>query len=415
MGNNLSLLETIFSVKNVARRHKQLCILGLKLKLKRPYYNKHLYENLPIKQNKIILESCLGAYNCNPKYIVEEILKRDLPYDIVWAVDKKTNKDSFPKQVRIIDKGSREYFKECATAKIWISNERIKQCVKKGLYKRAEQIYINTWHGSLGGKKCTIDRGTLPFETLEPYMIEAEKVDYLISNSVYEDSFLKRMFWDKGTVLRLGHARNDIFFNTVLQQKAKEKLYSVYNIPTTSKIALYAPTFRDDKDMNCYTLDYETLKNSLMKKYGGHWIILVRLHPQLFKIKDQFIVDKSIINVTDYPDMQELLVLADTLVTDYSSCIFDFMLTRKPAFIFATDIEKYNNTRGLYDSLETTPFSVATNNSELATIITKFDYKKYSNRVEKFLKDKGCMEDGHAAKKVVDLIEEIIKNEYHTK
>ena len=65
--------------------------------------------------------------------------------------------------------------------------------------------------------------------------------------------------------------------------------------------------------------------------------------------------------------------------------------------------------------METTPFSVATNNSELATIITKFDYKKYSNRVEKFLKDKGCMEDGHAAKKVVDLIEEIIKNEYHTK
>lgn len=409
MGNNLTFLESLFSIKNIKRRRKQICILGVKFKIKREYKNKHVYEKLPIKTNKIILESCLGGYNCNPKYIVEEILKRNLDYDIVWAADKKTNREGFPKEVRLVDKGSEEYFKECATAKIWISNERIKKCVKRGLYKRPEQYYINTWHGSIGGKKCTIDRGTLSFDTLEPYIIESKQVDYLISNSTYEDAFLKRMFWDNGIVMQYGHARNDIFFNNSLQEKIKEKLYSLYNIPQGNKVVLYAPTFRDDKDITCYSLDYESLKVNLSEKFGGKWTVLVRLHPQLYKIKEQFICSDNIINVTDYPDMQELLVITDTLITDYSSSVFDFMLTRKPAFIFATDIEKYNNTRGLYDALTDTPFPVAADNESLKSNILGFDNDNYKKEIASFLKLKGCMEDGQASERVVDLIENIVQ------
>ena len=411
MDNKLTLIEKILSMKNVEGRHKQICILGIKFKFKREYKNRHIYEKYPIQANKIIFESCLGGYNCNPKYIVEEILKRNLSYDIVWITDQKTNKEGFPKGVRLVEKGSKEYYKDFATAKIWIHNERIKKCVKKGLYKRPEQFYINTWHGSIGGKKCTIDRGTLDFATLEPYIIEAEQVDYLISNSNYEDAFLKRMFWNNGKVLRYGHARNDIFFNIALQEKSKSSIYSKFNIPQEHKLALYAPTFRDDKDISCYTLDYEVLKDSLKNRFGGEWTVLVRLHPQLYKIKDQFICDNSIINVTDHPDMQELLVLTDVLLTDYSSSVFDFMLTKKPAFIFATDIDKYNNTRGLYDALTDTPFPVATSNEELKKNILSFNNEKYQKDVMAFLTFKGCMDDGFASKRIVDLIETLVNKE----
>ena len=84
------------------------------------------------------------------------------------------------------------------------------------------------------------------------------------------------------------------------------------------------------------------------------------------------------------------------------------MLTRRPGFIFATDIEMYNNERGFYYPLETTPFPIATTNEELASNILNFDEKKYKSDVEEFLKEKGCIEDGHSSERVVDLIEKLM-------
>lgn len=404
----LNLSERIFSIKNIKRRYKQICFMGFKIKFKRVYRNKHVFEKLPINPRKIILESCLGGYNCNPKYIVEEILKRNLLYEIVWAADKKTRLIGFPEEVRIVKKGSKSYYKECATAKIWISNERIKKCVNYGLYKRPEQYYINTWHGSLGGKKCTADRGTLSFDEMKPYMIEATQVDYLISNSSYEDDFFRRMFWNNGQVLRLGHARNDIFFNNSKKEYFKEQFFTKYKIPKDCKIVMYAPTFRDDFDTSAYSIETDKLMEVLNKKYGGEWVVLMRLHPQLSKLKEKPIYPYRVINATEHPDMQELLVISDIFITDYSSSVFDFMLTKRPAFIFATDIEKYNDERGLYDPLETTPFPIATNDEELWQNIMNFNEQKYQKDVNKFLEFKGCMEDGQASKRVVDLIESII-------
>ena len=85
------------------------------------------------------------------------------------------------------------------------------------------------------------------------------------------------------------------------------------------------------------------------------------------------------------------------------------MLSKKPAFIFATDIEKFNNDRGFYYPLESTPFPIASDNETLINNIEKFEYEEYKIKVENFIKDKGCIEDGHAAERTVDLIEELMK------
>ena len=113
-------------------------------------------------------------------------------------------------------------------------------------------------------------------------------------------------------------------------------------------------------------------------------------------------------NLSAYDDVQELLASADCAITDYSSCIFDFVLTRKPGFIYAPDIEKYNQERGFYYSLYDTPFPVARDNDELVFNIKTFDNNLYLSKVGEFLKEKGCVDDGSAALRTVNLVEKLL-------
>ena len=133
------------------------------------------------------------------------------------------------------------------------------------------------------------------------------------------------------------------------------------------------------------------------------------MHPIMRdKAEHLFNFSDKIVDVTLYPDIQELLTVSDFAISDYSSCIFDFMLTRKPVFIYANDIETYSFDQGLCYPIESTPFPICKNNYELFNNILNFNYEIYLTKVEKFLKEKGCMEDGYASKRVVDLIEQIM-------
>ena len=152
----------------------------------------------------------------------------------------------------------------------------------------------------------------------------------------------------------------------------------------------------------------KTLK-AVTSKFGGDWVVITRLHPLLINRRDDFIpAGSNIIDGTQYSDMQELLASVDLLITDYSSSIYDYVLSYKPGFIFATDIKKYDNDRGLYYPLTSTPFPVATNNEEMVKNIQNFNYDKYKSDVTEFLKGKGVVESGKASEKIVELIKEII-------
>ena len=362
-----------------------------------------------VEYNKIIFWHHFGSYACNVKYITEEIIKQKLPYDLVWIVNQHYDKfkNDFPPNIRTIKSDTPEATQEYATAKIWFASERQTAHVKNGLFKRPEQIYIQTFHGSLGIKKTGVDRGDLPRRAYKYSKIDAKQIDYLISNGTYTTDFFKRIFWNNGKILETGHPRNDIFFND--NSKIKEKVYQKLNIDPNKKIVMYAPTLREDRDMTCYTLDYEKVIKAFENKFGGEWILLTRLHPLIMELNENFKVHSDfIIDATEYSDMQELLVASDALITDYSSCIYDFVLSRKPGFIYATDVKKYDNSRGLYYPLTSTPFPVAENNDQMFDNIMNFNNEKYLKDVESFLVDKGCIDDGHASERVVELIKEII-------
>ena len=367
------------------------------------------YASKPIVPNKIVFDNYMGkGYGCNPKYVVEELLKKyPGKFDIVWLATKKNSHD-FPEGIRVVDYASRAAREEFATAKIWISNYHKISFIKKGMYKRPEQVYIQMWHGSLGIKKIENDVQCLTVDTswLNMAQLNSQMTDYWISNSAFETAIYKRAFWNVENVLEYGHPRDDLLLGDM--SAARKKVETMYGLEG-KKILFYAPTFREDYRLDCYRIDYRSLQKTLSEKFGGEWVVLVRLHPRVQKFAEQVIPrSKSIFNATDYLDIQELLAAADCMITDYSSCIFDYVLTRRPALIYAPDLEEYNTERGFYYPLEEAPFPIARDNFQLVHSVETFDENAYKKRCEKFLQEKGCIEDGHAAERVVDLIAKIV-------
>ena len=372
-----------------------------------------LYANKPIQQNKIVFDNYMGkGYGCNPKYVVQELLeKHPGEFDLVWAVSEDDYvKGMFPPGVRSVIYESAEAKKEFATAKMWVSNYHKIVFVKKGMYKRPGQRFIQMWHGSLGIKRIEND---VPGLVVDPNWLSfakqsSEMVDYWISNSSFETEIYKRAFWNVRQVLEYGHPRNDLLLSPQRMSEVRDKVSRQFGI-LNKKILLYAPTFREDYRLDCYGLDYTALQESLQKRFGGEWVFLVRLHPRVRKYSNMIIPkNSSVMDVTYYDDIQELIACADCMITDYSSCVFDFMLTKRPAFIYATDIDEFNHERGFYYPLDATPFPIATDNRGLLDRIEQFDAGRYEKDVDAFLKEKGCIEDGHASERIAQLIAEIM-------
>lgn len=405
-----TFLEKVFSMKNI-NQYKVIKILGATIKINRKKFLKKYYK-LPIKQNKIVFSNYMGkGFGCNPKYIAEEILNRGLNYDLVWLAKKDSDMTDTPNKIRIVDYSSKQALKELITAKVWVDNYHKISMIKKGLRKRDNQTYIQTWHGSLGIKKIekTVDCLTENKDWEQNAIINSQMTDYWISNSKFETDVYRTSFWDVKDIKELGHPRNDVFFRN--SEEAVNKVKAYCSIPQDTNILLYAPSFREDEGIGYYQLTYQKVLDALETKTGKKWVALSRLHPRVAKFSKILLENEpNVVDVSDYPDIQELLISADIMITDYSSCIFDFMLAGKPAFIYATDIEQYNTERGFYYPLETTPFPIAQNNDELIENIHNFKIEEYKNKLELFLKDKGCIEDGNAAKRVVDLIERIVNN-----
>ena len=415
------ILNNVFSIRNKDDK-KVITVLGINYDMDKYLISKSLckiYSKRPIKKNKIVFCSLSGkGYNCNPKYITEEIIKRKLDLELVWLFNSENKSDienaGFPDCVKVVS-FKKDGLSELSDAKIWIDNARKLEHVKSGLIKRKEQVYINTFHGSFGikklGKVSNEIKGIQDSDKISA-LIEKDgsMVDYFISNCEWEEGLLKDGFTFKNCVAkRFGHPRNDIFFKSEEEkQKIRAKVFSKLGITSGCKFILYAPTYRSERILDCYAID----TNKLINLYGDNTVIAVRMHPSQQKDASKiFKFNDKIINASFYPDIQELMLITDIMITDYSSCIFDFLLTGKPGFIFATDLEKYNNKRGFYYPIETTPFPIATSNDELIENIRNFNIEEYKTKSELFLKEKGSVEDGKASERTVDLIEKILKGE----
>ncbi len=359
----------------------------------------------PVKNNKVFISNYYGkGFGDNAKYICLELMKNNRELDIVWAVNDL--KEEMPKEIRIVKNKSIKYFYELATAKVWIDNCRKYFYIKK----RKNQIYIQTWHGDVGMKKCEADAiASLDEKYIESAQNDSRMIDYFIAGNRMMLEYIKDYFWYRGKILKIGSPRRDIFYSNQIEKSIQ--IRQKIGIDVDVKIFLYAPTFRNinsEESLKVYNLDWNGVKKTLEEKFGGTWIGLIRLHPNLSNYYEKLEIPSNIINVNDYPDMQELLLISDCCISDYSSALFEFAVTNKMGFIYAEDLEEYKKDRDLRFSFEQIPFDIANTNKELIDNIKHFDFDEYKHNIKYFFKDiNGLYDDGHASQKIAELITNI--------
>ena len=359
---------------------------------------------LPMKKKKIFFLSYYGSqYGCSPKYLSEYFVKHHPEWDVVWAFTEPDKHDHLGiRKVRYL---SLRYFYELCTSKAFVTNYRMTELYKK----RKKQLYIQTWHSSLRLKMIEGDAE----QTLPPHYVKMAKRDSLqisalLSGCQYSTEIFKRCFWYDGPIIPTGTPREDILFSNdhSLRSEIKKKM----RVRTDTRILLYAPTFRKDNTLKYYNIQFTELIKALRTKWGGNWKILLRLHPHLRDFSHQLVGDNiHIIDATAYDDIQELLYIADVVISDYSSLIFDFAMTQRPCLLYVPDIVEYTSSdRRLYFDINTLPFPKCMDNEELCKCIETFDITKYQQEVSAFNQKTGSYETGNSCKNVAEYILENI-------
>ena len=360
----------------------------------------------PIKRNKVAVSCYFGkGYGDNPKYIVEELRKQDKYYDIVWQV--KDLKEEFPPDIRKVKYNSVRSVYEMATARVWIDNCRKPVFVRK----RRGQYYIMTWHSGIAFKKVEKDAK----ESLTPNYVklatrDSRMANLFISGSKWRSENYRNAFWYDGKIAEVGVPKEDDFFR--IDEKMLTGIREKLHLEKDTHIMFYAPTFRKSKEadmVEIYNLDWDGILDACKKRFGGEWIGMIRLHPIISNLKDNLKLPERVMDVTDYPDMQELLLVSDCLISDYSSCTVNFAMTGRPAFLYAMDLEEYRKDRDLYFQLEDLPFPLALDMQSLVKDIATFDEKAYAEGLDEFFKEKcGLVKGGRASWKVARIIRQVV-------
>ncbi len=384
-----------------------------------PYY---ICGVLPMKKNKIVFSAFEGGgYCCNPKYIAEELINREkktnnfVKYDMYWLVNDMSK--DFPPQIKKKKNNLWNRAYHLSTAGIWIDNAR----KNYGTRKRKQQHYILTWHGPVGFKPVGRLRGKLFSRIAEIVSVaDAKNVDVLLSNSDWCSNIWKNAFWNE-PVKKTGSPRCDVLFNS--REEKRNIIRKKYNLSSDAKIVMCAPTFRGGSQSeqrkvfaDIGTIDFGRLKCALEKKFGGTWVVFVRLHPQLALRGISYENTKDgIIDVTAVDDMYELLAAMDAFVSDYSSAAFDASYMRIPVFLYVDDLDDYVADRGkLTWNIDEIPFPMSKNNEELENDIKEFDKESYLDKLEKTFDKMKLLEDGKAAGRVADIVDKWIQEEEYS-
>lgn len=369
-----------------------------------------LAQRTPTEPKKIAIMTNTFHYTCNPKYIYEELTRRGDDFDIVWLVKNLANATGYPEGARLAQYNTREGIREVFSAKLWLDNGI---AFSNKFDKKPDQLHIQTMHGSLGIKSidnAVLSRNARGESGQLVVRRESENTNYVITNSKFEEDVFRRVFWKNTPMVRLGHARTDILFedDPAVIGRIRNALRDEYGIPVDRKLALFAPTHRKGLEADDIYIDYPRLKAVLEKSFGGEFAVMVRLHDRTKDLDLEGLDNPFVYDVGSYPDMQELMLVTSVGITDYSSWIFDYVVTRRPGFHYVTDIDRYLQNTGLAYPIEQSPFPYARTHEGLMRAIEGFDGNRFVLDVERFLEDKQAVDDGHSAARIVDWFEELL-------
>lgn len=290
-----------------------------------------------------------------------------------------------------------------ATSSFWIVYTHLHDFLKWKITPPQKCRYIQVWHASGAFKKFGQDSANEFIEEKEILKREKEYIDSIIVTSeICKNPFSTAFGVDKNKIKVLGNSRTDIFFDEVKKEEIRKKIKKLFPKIQNKKVILYAPTFRDN-DLDNYKMKIDF--RYLNKELGDEYIFLLKLHPH---IKNNLEEDDIFINLSSYKDVNELLMVTDYLITDYSSVALDFCYLEKPIIFYAYDLESYeNNIRGFYYNYEEfiPKNSLARTNEDIMKIIKENLISK--EELKKFRIKNHLYNDGNSSKRIIDYLFQI--------
>jgi CDP-glycerol glycerophosphotransferase len=361
-----------------------------------------------------------NSFSDSPKAVFRVLCEnpRFDDWTFIWVFkDLSVERDTLlGERATLVERGTKEHIKAYARAKYWVLCNRVPEYV----YPKSEQVYIQCWHGTpLKRLGCDVEIDTK--STLNTakewswrYKVDSSKWSYIVSPSEYTTEKLMSAFgvpYEKrnNLILEIGYPRNDAIVNEVGNRKKVSKLKQALGIPSDKKILLYAPTYRDDsyKTATGYvqhiSLDIEMLRNSI----GEDWVVLIRSHYHAASSTGVDEHGEFIRDVSDYEDINDLYLLSDALMTDYSSVFFDYANTNKPFIFFWPDIKHYEDSvRGFYMDPSGIPGTKCISTEDVVVALKNIEnaYAEFRNEYRQFKQFFCPLDDGNAAKRLTEKI-----------
>ena len=406
-------IATDISKKNILFRKTFRKLIYFKRKIK---YLKYYYK-YDVDDKMIFFEAYNGRnYACSPKALYEYMIKNKKfnDYKFVWAF-KNVNQHKILKNKNtiVVKTNSKEYFKYLSLSKYWIVNSLIDVSIKK----KKNQIYLQCWHGTpLKKLRYDIEVKGAVLNTISEIRkrndLDAIKFDYFISPSKFcTEKFisafnLKKLGKDN-IIVEKGYPRNDYLFN--YKKEDIDKIKKLLKLPKGKKVILYAPTFRDNQHTSGvgYTYNLGINFDKMQKKLSKDYIILFRTHYFVSNSFDFSKYDKFIYDVSKYDDINDLYIISDLLITDYSSVFFDFANLKKPMIFYMYDLDDYkNNLRDFYFDLNILPGPIVKQEDDLIKEIKNIDNydELYHDKYIKFNEKFNYLDDGKSTERVVEVI-----------
>lgn len=368
-------------------------------------------------EKTVVFNSFNGkTYGCSPKAVYEYMLTQDefKDWTFIWAF-KNAKKHRFLEEnpnTIVVKQTARVYERKLIRAKYWITNYRVPDHV----WPQKDQVYVQCWHGTplkrLGYDLETSENAIDSIADIrKKYAMDAEKFNYILSPSGFaSEKFISA--WNlketkmEDKVMEIGYPRNDFLINHTQEdiRMIKEKL----EIPEDKKVILYAPTWRDNQHEagTGFTYDLNVDFDALRQELGDEYVILFRVH---YLVASKFSFDDYegfIYNVSNYDDINHLYLIADLLITDYSSVFFDYGILKKPMLFYMYDLEDYKDSiRGFYFGIDKLPGKIITKEEELPDAIRdSIDNFVYDDKYREFNETFSKREDGQASRRFVDWV-----------
>ncbi|WP_406394766.1 CDP-glycerol glycerophosphotransferase family protein [Streptomyces sp. NBC_00887] len=387
----------------LGRRRDRLHARGLKVSVYHSWFLR-----LPVRKGSVVFESHMGTcYGDSPRAIHEEVRGRGLPLRCVWSYESST--DGFPAGARLVRRWSWRYLWALARAEYWVDNQGFPQ----SLSKPSRTTYLQTWHGS-AYKRMGFDETRVRLQNApqrERLQEAVHRFDHFLVRSEHDVRTLARAYrLPERALLRTGYPRNDVLVAARVRDEAEGRLprpalAGELGLPDHRKVVLYAPTFRGGpgkRKRRRLLLDAARFA----ERFGDEYTLLVRAH-YLESASLPPCPPGTVVDVSGHHDVSELLALADVLVTDYSSIMFDYALLDRPVVLFAPDLDAYAAERGSYFDLRAkAPGPVVETEDELFGVLARLKAADTGFEAERraFAEEFGAYDRGDAARAVVDTV-----------